>query len=326
MADESTVTEISTPAETPVEDTSTNVEPDNTGTSTVEPETGDAAAGTETKTQETRLYADKYKSVEDLEKGYKELQGVYTKASDFEQKYNDLLAQQQANAQRIEQQNLNEARSKGFQSPQEQRIAESVQVAEFEQYVNNLNSINPEYLEAVRHNLLQYYQTAHPAYLEEAKRYFPPSIIENVTLAKNSLQHRLISEYQAQQAQIADQNTRNLAEALKTEFPDFLNELKNNEGRAQALQQFCNAGFINSKEDMQAFINVVSKIEATAKEQAIAEYEAQKAIEKTKKAAQISSNTFIPENKEKYSEEDLAKMPQAQFDKIYAQKGLAAFI
>lgn len=327
MAEE---TQISTPVETPVDDTSTIVEPDaevttdNPDTSIVEPETVNATAETETQEAET-LYAGKYKTVEDLEKGYNEAQKFVSKASEWENKYNELLAKQNAELEKMQAQQLQEARTRGFNSYEEQKIAEQVQLAEFELFAHNLNSVNPENLEAARQNLLQYYQTAHPAYLEEAKRYFPSNFIEQVALDKSRLQNQLLHELHSTQAQAEEHRMVELAQVLKTDFADFLADLAENEGKAQALHQFCAAGFINSKEDMQAFQDVVSKIESRAKEQAIKEYEAQKAIEATKHKAVIDAgNGTLQVNsglKEQYTSKDIGAMTQEEYNALCDKYG-----
>ena len=94
-----TETEISTPVDVSEEVTSSNVEPETTVTSTEEPKTGIDAAETETEQVETKeepkLYAGKYKTLEEFEKGHNELYGAFTKAREYENKYNDLLAKQE---------------------------------------------------------------------------------------------------------------------------------------------------------------------------------------------------------------------------------------
>ncbi len=96
MADIETQEKVSTPEETTAEDTSSIVEPETTDTPTDEPETVEVPAETETETKEAgppaeeqKLFAGKYKSVEELEKGYKELNGSFTKSKEFESKYNE---------------------------------------------------------------------------------------------------------------------------------------------------------------------------------------------------------------------------------------------
>ena len=87
-------TEISTPVETVEEETSTIDEPVETETLSVEPETTEEAAETETEIaqeslEEPKVYAGKYNSVEELEKGYTELQKLMSKPNEYEQKYNE---------------------------------------------------------------------------------------------------------------------------------------------------------------------------------------------------------------------------------------------
>ena len=87
MAEETT---ISTPGvETPT-DTSTSVEPTNdVDTSTVEPEGVQNTDETETESAEgtqERLYANKYKTVEELEKGYAETQKVFNEKAELQKK------------------------------------------------------------------------------------------------------------------------------------------------------------------------------------------------------------------------------------------------
>lgn len=140
-------TEISTPVETPVEDTSANVEPENTDTSTPEPETDNVTAETETKTDEQaeKLFAGKYKTVEEFEKGYKALESKLGQPNEYEQKYNELLAKEAERQRQIRFNQQQTARQRGFDSPEEAQIADNVQVKEFNYYWQNLNTINPEY-------------------------------------------------------------------------------------------------------------------------------------------------------------------------------------
>jgi hypothetical protein len=86
---------------------------------------------------------------------------------------------------------------------------------------------------------------------------------------------------------------------------------------------FCNAGFIQSKEDMEAFKGIIDGITDNVKAQAIKEYEAQKAIEATKQAAQIEGNpdSFVfGENVPTYAQ--LAAMSQEDFEKACDKYGM----
>lgn len=323
MLDETTV---STPADTTVTDTSTPVEPTNdVDTSTAEPNTDVNTAETGTETQdggqtEPTLYAGKYKTVEELEKGYKESQKVFNEKAEIEKKYNDLLQQKETEYQKAEQQRLEQARQRGFRTAEDAEISDKVQVAEFECYANNLNYINPEHTDTVRQNLLNYYNTGNQAYLNEAKRYFPSDLIENIALQKSQYEQQLRNQFTEKRKQFDDMNASKLAETLKTDYAEFLSDLDSNVPKAEALKMFCNTGLINTPEDMKVFQDVYSNIVNFAKEQAIKEYEANKAIEATKQGAVIdgkNSTSFDINSKPKSS--DIANMTQKQFDK-YCEK------
>lgn len=330
MAEE---TEISTPVET-VEDTSTSIEP-GADTSTVEPEAGILTAETETGVgvnkgeddpsiadtplQET-LYAGKYKSVEDLEKGYNEAQKLVAKASEFEKKYNELLQQKEAGTQRIVQEQLKNAQQRGFTSIEQAQIADAVQVAELEYYANNLNQItDPQNIEAARSYLAQYYQTGHEAFLNAAKQYFPSSFVENTAIEKSKYETQLQGQFEAQRRQNEDKASQQLADTLKADYAEFLADIKENEGKAKALKSFCDVGSINSKEDMQIFNDIYSQIANYERAQAIKEYEAQKAIEATKQAANIQVGSTIGDGLPTY--EQIANMTQAQYAEAYEKFG-----
>lgn len=292
-------TEISTPDVTVSEDTSTTVEPEQTtgsDTSTIEPDNTNDAAETETSSDAQNggqppdvLYAGKYKSVEELEKGYNEAQKSVSKAAELEKKYNELLARQEEQARKLADERAQYAKSRGFKTAEEAEIADRVKLAEFEYYANNINSVPPEYFEKARENLLNYYNTANKAYLDEAKRYFSADFIEQTTLAKANLERQLTAELNQRQQTLRDENEQKLAETLKTDFAEFLSDVSTNEGKSQALKAFCDADFITSKEDMRAFENIYSKIAKYEREQAIKEYEASKTIAQTKQSASIDT-------------------------------------
>lgn len=303
MADET----ITTPVTTADVDTSSSVEPtdtttddvnvsDDTSTQDEEPTSNDGTAVTEE--QEPTLYAGKYKSIEELEKGYKEAEKSFTRASEFEKKYNELVQRQQQEQARIQQQQLQQAQQQGFNSVEAQQIANEVQLAEFEAYANNINTIEPEFYENVRSNLLQYYQTGHKQYLEEAKRYFPSDFIENVALAKNNMTNQLNKLVQFKQHQLNEQREKALSDNIKAKYAEFLSDTKDNKPKAEMLRALCNVGAIQSLEDMDMYVTQYNAITASIKEQAIKEYLAQQDIEKTKAGAQIdaSPNTNINEN------------------------------
>lgn len=323
MADDTTV---STPVDTTVTDTSATVEPTNdVDTSTAEPNAGGNTAETGTETQdgkqtEPTLYAGKYKTVEELEKGYKESQKVFNEKAEIEKKYNDLLQQKETEYQKAEQKRLEQARQRGFRTAEDAEIADKVKVAEFEYYANNLNSVPAESFDTVRQYLLEYYSSGNEGFLNEAKRYFPSNMIENIALEKSKYETQLRNEALTKQRQVDDASAQKLADVLRADYAEFLGDIKENAPKAEALKMFCNTGLIQSKEDMQVFQNVYSNIVNFAKEQAIKEYEANKAIEATKQSSVIdgeNSANFDINSRPKSS--DIADMSQQQFD-AYCKK------
>lgn len=328
MAEE---TEISTPGQTELETTTSTDEVADTTTSDVEVNANDVTAEKETEEGkitsslnpppqgEEELYAGKYKTVDELVKGYQELQKSYTKGQQIKAKYDELLKQQETR----EAIRLERAKEQGFNSVQEQEIADKLTVNEFNAYVNALNTIDPENYEAVRQNLLNYYNTANRAYLDEAKKYYPSSFIEQVALRKQGLENKLQGEIKEKAEKAERERIDTLGKQLKEDFAEFLGDIRQNTGKAKALEMFCNAGFINSKEDMQVFADVCNQISQFAKDNAIKEYEAQKAIEKTKAAARIESDISagdVPGTMPTL--EQLGKMTQKQYDKAVATYGV----
>lgn len=322
MAETETTETTTTPAET-VADTSTAVEPTKVDTSTAEPKTENAAVETEqgTETQQKKLYADKYANVEELEKGYKELQGSFSKAKEFENKYNELLKNQELANERREQERLEQAQQRGFSSYEEQQIADKVTLAEYQYYANNLQSVNPDDYQNVNALLSEYYKTGIKGYLEEAKRYFTSDFIENVALAKNKLENQLKNEFRTQKEQARQKADEELGQAILANYGEFLSDIKENEGKAKALQMFCNAGFIKSLDDMAEFQNVYNSIAKVAGEQAIKQLEAQKAIEEEKSKAVIgNSNENVSLNTKKTAA-DIENMTQKEFDDYCNKNG-----
>ena len=327
MAEE---TQISTPDESVVLDTSSDVEPVETDTSIEEPSQGDESAEIETKEQaeQERLYAGKYKTIEDLEKGYTELQPFINKANDFEKKYNELVKAQELEAQRHQQELLNVAKQKGFNSIEEQEIANKVQIAELEYYAQNLNTItDPQLLGEVQQLLGAYVQTGHPQYLNAAKSYFSSDFIEKVAEAKSDLSRRLQGEYETKRSQEKAKADEELANTIKADFGEFLADVAQNEGKAQALKSFCDAGFIQSKEDMQVFQDIYNKMAKFERDKYQKEIEAQKAIDETKNKAVIDTGAnTVTSSDGKLTYAQIQKMTQEEFNQAADKYGIEALL
>ena len=104
-----TETEITTPVETADVDTSLETTPVQETDTVVDEQPVEETAVTETEqvAQEPQpLLAGKYKTVDDLVEGYKNAEKFISKASEYEKKYNELLAKQQEEVQRLAQQKL----------------------------------------------------------------------------------------------------------------------------------------------------------------------------------------------------------------------------
>lgn len=322
MADE---TEISTPAETSDVTTSTDT-PEVSETAEVEVTDETQTAETETQGEggtapETeKLYAGKYKSIDELEKGYAELNKSYTQSKQVQAKYNELLRKQEQQEARM----LQKAQQQGFNTVNDQRIAQQVAQAELDEFINGLNYyVEPDNQIQVQQYLNAYRQTGDLRYLNEAKRYYPSDILENIAVAKLQMQNNLKAQYDRETQERAQKADAELAEELRADYGDFIETVKASEPISKALEMFCNAGFIQSKEDMEAFKGIIDGITDNVKAQAIKEYEAQKAIEATKQAAQIEGNpdSFVfGENVPTYAQ--LAAMSQEDFEKACDKYGM----
>lgn len=320
MADE---TEISTPVETADVTTSTDT-PEVSETAEVEVTDETQTAETETQTegepQQEKLYAGKYKSIDELEKGYAELNKSYTQSKQVQAKYNELLRKQEQQEARM----LQKAQQQGFNTVNDQRIAQQVAQAELDEFINGLNYyVEPDSQIQVQQYLNAYRQTGDLRYLNEAKRYYPSDVLENIAVAKLQMQNDLKAQYAKETQERAQKADAELAEELRADYGDFIETVKASEPISKALEMFCNAGFIQSKEDMEAFKGIIDGITDNVKAQAIKEYEAQKAIEATKQAAQIEGNpdSFVfGENAPTYAQ--LAAMSQEDFEKACDKYGM----
>lgn len=316
-------TEISTPVETSDVTTSTDT-PEVSETAEVEVTDETQTAETETQTegepQQEKLYAGKYKSIDELEKGYAELNKSYTQSKQVQAKYNELLRKQEQQEARM----LQKAQQQGFNTVNDQKIAQQVAQAELDEFINGLNYyVEPDNQIQVQQYLNAYRQTGDLRYLNEAKRYYPSDVLENIAVAKLQMQNNLKAQFEKETREKAEKADAELAQILRADYGDFIETVKSNESMSKALELFCNARFIQSKEDMEAFKGIIDGITASVKDQAIKEYEAQKAIEATKQAAQIEGNpdSFVfGDNAPTYAQ--LAAMSQEDFEKACDKYGM----
>ena len=317
-------TEISTPVETVTEETSTITEPvEETETPVVEPDVTEESAETETEVaEEQRVYAGKYNSVEELEKGYTELQKLMSKPNEYEQKYNELLAKQAKAEQEAYEAKLREANNYGFKTVEDQEAHQQLQAAELEWYANNLNLVSPENYETAKAYLGEYLRTGNLAYFAEAEKLFPIDFVKQAGVRKAELGARLQGEIAHKRQLAREEQDRTLAEAIKRDFAEFLGDTATNAQKANALKAMCDAGAINSVEDMQNFVQLYNGIVDSAKELAIKEYKANLAIEETKQKAVIDTgavNAGNGDNPPSYAE--IQRMTQEEFNRACEKWG-----
>ena len=329
MADE---TEISTPVETSDVTTSTET-PEVSETAEVEVTDDTETAETETGAQdeggtapeEEKLYAGKYKSIEELEKGYQEAQKTLTQNLQIKAKYDELLKKQQQQEAR----QLERAREQGYNTVNDQRIDQQVAQAELDEFINCLNYyVEPDNQIQVQQYLTSYRQTGDIRYLNEAKRYYPSDVLENIAVAKSQMKNNLKAQYDRETKARADQADAELAQTLRADYGDFIETVKGNESMSKALEMFCNAGFIQSKEDMEVFKGIIDGITSGIKDQAIKEYEAQKAIDAEKAKAVIETgNAGLDINSDKVPTlEQINAMSREEYSKAVDKWGLETLL
>ena len=323
--------EISTPVETVTEETSTITEPVDTETPVVEPEVTEEAAevqaevADEVKEPQT-VYAGKYNSIEALEKGYKELESKLGQPNEYETKYKELLEKQQKAEREAQEARIKEANNHGFRTVEDQEAHEKLQATELEWYANYLNLVAPENYENARAYLGEYLRTGQVAYFNEAKKLFPLDFVENVANAKTQLSARLQGEIAQKRQLEREEFDKNLANQIKGQFNEFLADSATNQAKANALKAMCDAGAINSVEDMQNFVNLYTSIVDGAKELAIKEYEAAKAIEETKRKAVIDGGAVAQAGgglKDSYTSAEIGAMSLEEYNALCDKYGEA---
>ena len=317
--------EISTPVEAVAEETSTITEPvEETETPVVEPESTEETAEVQAEvTEEPVVYAGKYNSVEALEKGYKELESKLGKPNEYEQKYNELLEKQAKAEREAYEAKVREANNHGFRTVEDQEAYEKLQATELEWYANNLNLVTPENYENARAYLGEYLRTGNLAYFAEAEKLFPIDFVKQAGVRKAELGARLQGEIAHKRQLAREEQDRTLAEAIKRDFAEFLGDTATNAQKANALKAMCDAGAINSVEDMQNFVQLYNGIVDSAKELAIKEYKANLAIEETKQKAVIDAGTVNADNGDNPpSYAQLQRMSQEEFNKACDKWGV----
>lgn len=316
MAEE---TEISTPDVETVETTSPD-EVEETTTSADEVESSENAAETETGTeaQEPQLYAGKYKTVDELVKGYNELQKSYTQGQQIQSKYNELLKQQEAQQARL----LENAKEQGFNTIQDKEISDKVNGYEYQMYANALNYLPQEHQKEVFDYLNSYAQTGDKRYLEAAKAYYSSTFVEQTARQAFGYENQLRQQYELRSQKEKQEHEAALFNSLKADYGEWARNMQECKAAQDALNMFYNAGFIQSSDDMKVFTEICDGIMKFASDKAVKEYEANKAIEATKEKAVINGNSGTKDVlSSKPKPEDVGKMSQKEFDEACKKYG-----
>ena len=173
----------------------------------------------EPKAQE-KLYAGKYKSLEELEKGYLEAQKFVGKAGELEKQ----LAAYKEQEDKARELREMQAKAQGFTDIEEQNIAAQVAVHEFNLFAEALEAgyAKEHYNEAYQ-ALLKYQQTGNPNDLAIAKRLFAPEALEFIAENRKAFKDQKLTEYQTTKQQTLFQTAKQNLENFVKETGDWIN-------------------------------------------------------------------------------------------------------
>lgn len=282
--------EISTPTAV-VEDTSVTNETavEKTATSDVtEPETTQVAETTTENVatqepQEEKLYAGKYKSIEDLEKGYKEAEKSFNKVAELEKRIKEFEAQKPKYVN--EQGKINPEIKAHYDFALDNQ--------EFMAYQDLSNSLDNESRLEVENILNEAKRLYNPknkqAYqnkLAEAKNYFNSSIVEGIARNKMNLEKKYADEMAGFEQKERQKMADYFAEEIKKE-PE-LYALVNPESEEHSPEVL---GIVKSMFDAYRNIDVGQTMKAInkIKELGVKQYLAKQSFEQTKEQANVKS-------------------------------------
>lgn len=221
------MTENMTPVESGMTDNSTP-EPvlEKTATSLDgEPETQASTAESEDTCEQEisekkeKLYANKYKSIEELEKGYKEAEKFVGKAAELEKQLTAYKEQEEKVRQAYEMQ----ARSQGFSDMEEQKIAAEVALHEFAMFAEALEAgYAGENSRDAYEALLTYRQTGNPHDLAAVKRLFAPEALEVIAENRKAFRDVKIQEYNQNKRQTLFQTAKENLVSFVKETGDWI--------------------------------------------------------------------------------------------------------
>lgn len=283
--------QISTPDVTTATDTSTVSAPETTTTNEVVTDT----AATETKEPETeqntaeikqdettqeeppKLYANKYKSVEELEKGYNEAQKYVSKVAELEKQIREMKEPKIVNE--------NGKIDKSFET----QYLFDIDNQEFLAYDNLARRLEPETRQEVE-NLLQeaknlyfYDKNAYANKMNEVEQYFNPNVIKTIARNKDKALAEMQTKFnEAKQAQKLERGKGLVAEVeAMPELYNVLNEQSENY-IPEVFGVFKDIFETHGTVDVKSFNEALNKVKELGKKEYIASLEREKAKEQAK--------------------------------------------
>lgn len=311
------MTEETTPEETLATDTSAaeNAASD-TAAITTAPETTTAEPGNiETEADKSgeeeapqQLYAGKYKSVDELEKAYKESEKFVSKAKEYEKQLKAYREAEEASKAEREA----EAKRAGFSDESSRQLVYEVKNREFMQYVRALDALEPEARTKAQAALSRYQYTVSPKDLEAAQSFFPPMVI--AAIAKDTA---LFEEERAKVYE-NERKTRSLAEskarleAFARETGDWMNPKERQEILALAIN------LTGGEADLSEVKRLIDMAEKAAVDRYVAESKAAAENREMQGSLSAPAGGTPPAKGEKWlSREDFNALSDAEFDKQY---------
>lgn len=289
--------EISTPVETIETDTSAEqVETTSTEPETVE-ETAEIKEGTDTekepeKVDEPKLYAGKYKSVDELEKGYQEAQKYVGKVAELEKRIKELTPKEQSIVDEKGQIDKNFEAKYKFDIDNQEFLA-------YKQLSEGLDIETRQDVENLLRDAKQLYfadRRAYNAKMAEVKQYFNTEIIEEIAQRKLTAQNDMRARFK--QAQDKQRFERGVELCKRVEAEEELFNILNDKSEnyiPEVFNIFRDTFDTYGSVDLDVFKTTINKV----KELGVKEYLAKQELEKAKEVATVPTGGSLENNESK---------------------------
>lgn len=321
--------EISTPVETASVDTSVTSEPVTTETSETtvteptQPTETTAETTTEAVNQETepekaeKLYAGKYKSIEDLEKGYKEAEKSINKVAELEKRLKE-----------FEDKQPKYVTEEGKFNPELKiRYEQEIDNREFITYADLARSLDTDtraevekLLDEARNLYNPRNKSAYYSKLKEAKNYFDSEVIESIAEKKRTLKAQAEQEMQSYEQKEYNRKATECANKVK-EVPELYSLVNKDSPDFKPEVLTLLDAIFDAYQDVD--IPQVTKVINTLKELGVKEYQKKQEFEQAKNQASISqgNNVTTPAQPDITAEE--ATKNYQKYIKKFQKEGLS---